>query len=163
MLRVRVCVCICCVCVRVCVCMCCVCAGMCCVCVCACVCVCVVCVCVCVVCEVQVCLCGVCGACVCIKEPHFDSLGLGQMQTHSTLDQLSHSCPTDQVERGLVTTRSSKNEAHVLPPIQSISGCLSCSGKMKIQTDQPYSVKFRYSLYLIGQFRYCFSALGQST
>ena len=149
MFRVRVCVCTCvCVCVvyvlYVCVC----------------VCVyvwCVKCSCVCVVCVVRVC------ARVCIKEPHFDSLGLGQMQTHSTLDQLSHSCPTDQVERGLVTTRSSKNEAHVLPPIQSISGCLSCSGKMKIQTDQPYSVKFRYSLYLIGQFRYCFSALGQST
>ena len=104
MFRVRVCVYVLCVCVCVYV-----------VCVCACVCVCVVCVQVCVVCvcvRVYVwcvkcrCVCVVCVvrvcARVCIKEPHFDSLGLGQMQTHSTLDQLSHSCPTDQVERGLV-------------------------------------------------------------
>ena len=110
MLRVRVCVCVCvvcvcvyvvCACACVCVCVVCVCVRVCVyvlyVCVCVCVYVwCVKCRCVCVVCVVRVC------ARVCIKEPHFDSLGLGQMQTHSTLDQLSHSCPTDQVERGLV-------------------------------------------------------------
>ena len=134
-----------------------------CVCVCACVCVCVcvyvlcvrvyvlcVCVrvyvlCVCVWCVKYMCVCVVC-VCrrVCIKEPHFDSLGLGQMQTHSTLDQLSHSCPiyrSGGKRTSTVTTRSSKNEANVLSPIQSISGCLSHSGKMKIQTDQPYSMK----------------------